>query len=55
MDRTNLIAIDAPTHLATSCWNLSGWRPKHFPPQLVPYANTQLQDRILFGSDSPAG
>ncbi len=30
--------------------DLSGWSPKYFPPQLVPYAHTLLKDRILFGS-----
>jgi predicted TIM-barrel fold metal-dependent hydrolase len=33
--------------------DLSGWAPKYFPPQLVQYARTILQDRVLFGSDWP--
>jgi predicted TIM-barrel fold metal-dependent hydrolase len=33
--------------------DLSGWAPKYFPPQLVQYARTMLQDRVLFGSDWP--
>lgn len=33
--------------------DLSGWSPKYFPPALVRYANTLLQDRVLFGSDYP--
>ena len=33
--------------------DLSGWSPKYFPPQLVQYANTLLQDKMLFGSDFP--
>ncbi len=33
--------------------DLSGWSPKYFPPSLIRYANTLLQDRILFGSDYP--
>ena len=33
--------------------DLSGWSPKYFPPQLVQYANTPLQDKVLFGSDFP--
>lgn len=33
--------------------DLSGWSPKYFPASLVKYANTLLQDRILFGSDYP--
>lgn len=33
--------------------DLSGWRPKYFPPILIQYANTLLKDRVLFGSDWP--
>jgi len=33
--------------------DLSGWSPKYFPPSLIQYANTLLQDRVLFGSDYP--
>ena len=33
--------------------DLSGWAPKYFPEQLVHYADTILQDRVLFGSDWP--
>jgi hypothetical protein len=33
--------------------DLSGWSPKYFEPKLVQYANTQLRDRMLFGSDFP--
>lgn len=33
--------------------DLSGWSPKYFPPQLVQYANSLLQDKVLFGSDYP--
>lgn len=33
--------------------DLSGWRPKYFPPILIQYANTLLKDRMLFGSDWP--
>ena len=33
--------------------DLSGWSPKYFPPAVVQYANTLLQDRVLFGSDYP--
>ncbi len=34
--------------------DLSGWAPKYFPPELVRYANTIIQDKVLFGSDWPA-
>ena len=33
--------------------DLSGWAPKYFPPELVQYANSVLQDRCLFGTDWP--
>jgi predicted TIM-barrel fold metal-dependent hydrolase len=33
--------------------DLSGWSPKYFPPSVVQYANSLLQDRMLFGSDYP--
>lgn len=33
--------------------DLSGWAPKYFPPSLVQYANTVIQDKVLFGSDWP--
>jgi predicted TIM-barrel fold metal-dependent hydrolase len=34
--------------------DLSGWSPKYFRPILVQYANSLLQDKVLFGSDFPA-
>jgi len=38
----------------TNVWiDLSGWRPKYFPPELVRYANTLIKDRVLFGTDFP--
>jgi predicted TIM-barrel fold metal-dependent hydrolase len=33
--------------------DLSGWSPKYFRPILVQYANSLLQDKVLFGSDYP--
>lgn len=33
--------------------DLSGWSPKYFPPQLVQFANTQLKNKVLFGTDFP--
>lgn len=33
--------------------DMSGWAPRYFPEQLVHYADTILQDRMLFGSDWP--
>jgi len=34
--------------------DLSGWSPKHFSANLIQYANTRAQDKMLFGSDFPA-
>jgi predicted TIM-barrel fold metal-dependent hydrolase len=34
--------------------DLSGWSPKYFRPILVQYANSLLQNKVLFGSDFPA-
>ncbi len=33
--------------------DMSGWSPKYFSPNLIQYANTLLQDKMLFGSDYP--
>jgi predicted TIM-barrel fold metal-dependent hydrolase len=46
-------AISVALHKQQVFIDLSGWSPKYFPPQLVRYANTQLRDRVLFGSDYP--
>ena len=46
-------AISVCLHKANVWIDLSGWSPKYFPPQLVQYANTQLKERVLFGSDYP--
>ncbi|MFF9017043.1 amidohydrolase family protein [Streptomyces sp. NPDC014870] len=46
-------ALAVATHKPYVYIDLSGWSPKYFPPQLVRYANTQLQDKVLFGSDYP--
>jgi uncharacterized protein len=46
-------AISVALHKQQVFIDLSGWSPKYFPPQLVRYANTQLRDRVLFGSDFP--
>jgi predicted TIM-barrel fold metal-dependent hydrolase len=46
-------AISVCLHKQNVWIDLSGWSPKYFPPQLVRYANTQLRDRVLFGSDFP--
>ncbi|MFG1710278.1 amidohydrolase family protein [Nonomuraea sp. M3C6] len=46
-------ALAVATHKPRVHIDLSGWSPKYFPPQLVQYANTLLQDKVLFGSDYP--
>ncbi|MEV0318517.1 amidohydrolase family protein [Streptomyces sp. NPDC050658] len=46
-------ALAVATHKPGVHIDLSGWSPKYFPPQLVQYANTLLQDKVLFGSDYP--
>jgi predicted TIM-barrel fold metal-dependent hydrolase len=46
-------ALAVATHKPFVYIDLSGWSPKYFPPQLVRYANTLLQDKVLFGSDHP--
>lgn len=46
-------ALAVATHKPNVYIDLSGWSPKYFPEQLVRYANTLLQDKVLFGSDYP--
>ncbi|MFH8346889.1 amidohydrolase family protein [Streptomyces sp. NPDC018045] len=46
-------ALAVATHKPGVHIDLSGWSPKYFPPQLVKYANSLLQDKVLFGSDYP--
>jgi predicted TIM-barrel fold metal-dependent hydrolase len=46
-------ALSVATHKPNVYIDLSGWSPKYFPPILVRYVNTLLQDKMLFGSDWP--
>ena len=46
-------ALSVAMHKPNVYIDLSGWSPKYFPPQLVQYANTQLKNKILFGTDFP--
>jgi uncharacterized protein len=46
-------ALAVATHKPHVYIDLSGWSPKYFPPQLVKYANSLIQDKVLFGSDYP--
>jgi predicted TIM-barrel fold metal-dependent hydrolase len=34
--------------------DISGWSPKYFSASLVQYMNTIIQNKVLFGSDSPS-
>jgi hypothetical protein len=46
-------ALAVAVHKPNVYIDLSGWSPKYFPPQLVRYTNSLLQDKMLFGSDYP--
>ena len=46
-------ALAVAVHKPNVYIDLSGWSPKYFPPQLIRYANSLLQDKVLFGSDYP--
>ena len=40
-------------HKKNVYFDISGWSPKYFSPNLIQYANTIIQDKVLFGSDYP--
>ncbi|MGP4103912.1 amidohydrolase family protein [Nonomuraea sp. KM90] len=46
-------ALAVATHKDNVWIDLSGWAPKYFPPNLIRYANSLLQHKMLFGSDFP--
>ena len=46
-------SLSMALHKSNVFIDLSGWSPKYFPKQIIQYANTQLKDKILFGSDFP--
>jgi predicted TIM-barrel fold metal-dependent hydrolase len=46
-------AISMATHKANVYIDLSGWRPRYFPPELVRAAGGQLRHKVMFGSDYP--
>ena len=46
-------ALAMAVHKTNVYIDLSGWSPKYFPDSLVRYANTLLQDKVMFGSDYP--
>ncbi|WP_092808221.1 amidohydrolase family protein [Rhodococcus globerulus] len=45
--------ISIATHKANVFIDLSGWSPKYFPPQLVKAVNSNLRNKVMFGSDFP--
>ena len=46
-------AISMATHKANVYIDMSGWRPKYFPPALVRAAGGLLRRKVMFGSDYP--
>jgi uncharacterized protein len=46
-------AISMATHKANVFIDLSGWRPKYFPTELVRAMTGRLREKVLFGSDYP--
>ncbi len=46
-------AISMATHKSNVFIDLSGWRPKYFPPELVRAAGGMLSHKVLFGTDYP--
>ena len=41
-------------HKGNVFWELSGWAPPYFPPQLKKDIRGRLKDKIIFGSDYPS-
>ena len=41
-------------HKGNVFWEVSGWAPKYFPPQLKTDIRRRLKDKIMFGSDYPS-
>jgi predicted TIM-barrel fold metal-dependent hydrolase len=41
-------------HKGNVFWEVSGWAPKYFPPQLRADIRGRLKDKIMFGSDYPS-
>jgi uncharacterized protein len=41
-------------HKGNVFWEMSGWAPKYFPPQLKTDIRARLQDKVMFGSDYPS-
>ncbi len=45
--------IAACWHKANYWIDLSGFAPRYWPPEVIHYANSLIQDRVLFGTDWP--
>ena len=41
-------------HKGNVFWEMSGWAPKYFPPQLRTDIRSRLRDKVMFGSDHPS-
>jgi hypothetical protein len=46
-------ALAACWHKSNFWIDLSGFAPRYFPEEVVRYANSVIQDRVLFGTDWP--
>lgn len=46
-------ALAACWHKSNFWIDLSGFAPRYFPDEVVRYANSLIQDRVLFGTDWP--
>lgn len=50
VDETTAVAL----HKGNVFWEVSGWAPKYFPPQLKVDIRGRLKDKVMFGSDYPS-
>src|ERR1700724_2424108 len=50
LDELTAVAL----HKGNVFWELSGWAPQYFPPQLKKDIRGRLKDKIIFGSDYPS-
>lgn len=47
------VLVDAPRLMRNVCNDMSGWLPKHFRKKFAKSANSNLEERMPFGSDGP--
>jgi hypothetical protein len=45
--------LSVAMHKGNVYFDLSGWKPRYIPPQVIHFAKTLLQDKCLFGTDYP--